>query len=75
MEAIEENPQSWLEYANALQKQEEVINLMLRVAASTGDQEADVTEAYTDAEKGGIKKMKIEELWCIGTSNGVVSTE
>lgn len=47
---------------------------MLRVATRTSDQEADVIEAYMVVEKGGIKNMKMEELGCIGTSKGDVST-
>lgn len=55
-EAIEDNLQSWLEYANALQKQEESVNRMLGVAANSSKHEADVIEAYTMVEKGGMKK-------------------
>lgn len=73
-EAIEDNPQSWLEYANALQKQEESVYRMLRVIASSNKHEVDVTKAYTMVEKGGRKIAFKNELGSIGISKGAVQT-
>lgn len=57
-EAIEDNPQSWLDYANTLQKHEESIYCMLRAVATTGKQDAEVAEAYTVVEKMRLKNTK-----------------
>lgn len=45
---------------------------MLWVVATTGKQDAEVTEAYTLVENNAIKKYKKKEMDNIGTSKGTV---
>lgn len=71
---LEEDPQLLLDYANAVQQQEEVVYCFLQYTTSYGEKDKDVSVAFGFVETGTVMKKNEHEIGNIGTCEGAVQT-